>query len=267
MDNKVTRERLNNHLEYDWFKYLLLLAVMIAVVIFAFNIINDDRENETLQVFATCYEYRDSTFGESARSLINRDMDNEGDKGARLRSVAVESQRPDTSEYVTLLQTHGDVTSDLLILGKTYLDSSYKYSMLTWDEYVIERAIPETLRTGENPVITDDDFYWYEASDGQRYRKGLRIDNLQNVSVLFDFTPPEIPEDSILHEDLDSLSDADKDKYLSEKSKFESEFYLVINPTLVNIGEKGGKKSDPADAQTFRLISKLLWRMETGILG
>lgn len=259
MDNKVTKERLNNHLEYDWFKYVLIILVAVVAFIFIFQQINGDRENETLQVFASCYEYRGGDFAVDAREIINADNERDGNGKTAIRSLVVEPQNPQSDEYGTLLQTHGDVTSDILIVGKTYMESLYQYSMLTWDDEVIAAAVPEAMRDAVQ--------YWEVELNGTTYRRGIRVDSLPNIDLLFGFDPGEIPEDSILHESYENLSEDDKARYRIEQAKYETEFYLVINPSLVNIGGRDNKaKGDPDDTQTFQLISKLLWYAYSGNL-
>lgn len=256
MDNKVTKERLNNHLEYDWFKYVLILIVVIAAFIFIFQQINADRENEQLTVFASCYEYTGGDFAEKLNEAVNNDERTT----TYIRSLNIETQNPRSNEYATLLSTHGDITSDVLIVGKSYMKSIYQYSMLTWDDEVIEAAVPEDMRD----VVE----YWEVEINGKTYKRGIRLDNLKNIDKLFNFQPGEYPEGSILHEDYDGLSTEDKAKYDIEMRQYDSAFYLVINPTSYNIGSKHKKgKADKADVQTFTLVSKLLWYAHENVIA
>ena len=265
MDNKVTKERLNNHLEYDWFKYVIIIIVAVALFVFVFKQINSDRENETLQIYASCYEYRGGDFAERARVVINADNEQAENGKTTIRSVGIEAQNPQSEEYGTLLQTHGDVTSDLLIVGKSYM-KNYQYSMLTWDEEVINACTPYKYDENGQKVPAMELTFWEAELNGVSYKRGVRVDNLPNIDLLFGFDPGEIPEDSILNESYENLPEDDKIQYESEQAKYDTEFYLVINPSLVNIGDKG-RKGETSDTQTFQLVSKLLWYAQSGVLA
>ena len=244
MDNKVTKERLNNHLEYDWFKYVIIIIVAVALFVFVFKQINSDRENETLQIYASCYEYRGGDFAERARVVINADNEQAENGKTTIRSVGIEAQNPQSEEYGTLLQTHGDV----------------------WDEEVIDACTPYKYDENGQKVPAMELTFWEAELNGVSYKRGVRVDNLPNIDLLFGFDPGEIPEDSILNESYENLPEDDKIQYESEQAKYDTEFYLVINPSLVNIGDKG-RKGEASDTQTFQLVSKLLWYAQSGVLA
>lgn len=224
MDNKVTKERLNNHLEYDWFKYVLIFLVSIVLFIFVFRQINATRSFEQIQIFASCYEYKSNSFCEDTIAALR----DEGDD--TVFEMSFNPQSPRSSEYVTLLSTHGNVTSDLLIIGKSYAEN-YKGAYVQWTDEIVELCIPEYYR----------DEAQYLEDDGHRY--GLRIDILQNIGDILNFNPGELP---------DPIPEG-------QESQYDTEFYLFINPDSYNIGKyhKKGKAAE-TDLQTFKVIKRLI---------
>lgn len=225
MDNKVTKERLNNHLEYDWFKYVLILIVSIVLFIFVFQQINANRSFEQIQIFASCYEYKINTFGEDTVQALK----DEGDK--TVREITFNNQSPRSNEYVTLLQTQGNITSDLLILGKHYAEV-YKGAYLQWTDEIVDLAVPEYYRPNAQYLVDDN---------GRRY--GLRIDVLKNISDVLGFDPGELP---------DPVPEG-------EEGKYDTEFYLIVNPDSYNIGKFHYKgKAKDANTQAFKVIKRLI---------
>lgn len=225
MDNKITKERLNNHLEYDWFKYVLILIVSIVLFIFVFRQINVNRSFEEIHIFASCYEYKTNTFCADTLQALK-----DGDD-ATVRDLSFNPQNPRGNEYPTLLQTHGDVTSDILILGKTYAEG-YKGVYLQWTDEIVEQCVPEYYR---------DEAVYLKDDNGRIY--GMRIDLLLNIGDVFNFNPGEKP---------DPVPEGDAAQY-------DDEFYLMINPTSYNIGKYQRKgKAKEENVQVFKVIKRLI---------
>lgn len=53
MDNKITKERLNNHLEYDWFKYILFILAAIFLWVFIYSVLDKAKDYQKLDIFVT----------------------------------------------------------------------------------------------------------------------------------------------------------------------------------------------------------------------
>lgn len=238
MDNKITRERISVHFEYDWLKYLLLLIASVFAVYMIFYQINVNREFEKIDVFLTCYG---NNIGSSVIANEYKEyLKDEGD--TTIRSVTIEMHSQLESEYGTLLSSHG-TTADLLVLSKSQMDSgAYAYFVLT-DE-IVDRFIPKDIEveyyiqdSEETPTI-----------NGNRY--GIRIDNLPGIKS-------EKPENAPIIFDPSVLSDEVKgDK------KYDSEFYLVVNPSSVNKGEFNRKEKNKekykGQCQTLQFLTFFL---------
>lgn len=50
MDNKITKERLNNHLEYDWFKYILFILAAIFLWVFIYSVLDKAKDYQKLDI-------------------------------------------------------------------------------------------------------------------------------------------------------------------------------------------------------------------------
>lgn len=234
MDNKVTKERLNNHLEYEWFLYVLILIGSIVVFFFVFQQINANRDFEEINIFATCYEYKSNTFCEDTLAEWN----GKGDK--TVREINIEAQSTQGEQYSTLLSTHGNVTSDILILAKFHAEQS-RGSYLAWDDELIERCIPEYYRD-KAAFLT----YEYTAENGEKktVKCGLRVDTLKNIGDIFGFAPSDEIPDPLPEDDY---------------GKHDTEFYLVINRDSRNIGKYHYKgKAKEENTQVFTLIRHLI---------
>ncbi|HHW89540.1 MAG TPA: hypothetical protein GX745_01370 [Clostridiales bacterium] len=53
MDNEITRERLNNHLEYDWFKYILFILAAVFLWVFIYSMLDKAKDYQKLDIFVT----------------------------------------------------------------------------------------------------------------------------------------------------------------------------------------------------------------------
>ena len=61
MDNKVTKKRISRHLEYDWYKYLIIIVLSIALCGYGFYMLNRTRAYEKLDIFISCYKSNEGT--------------------------------------------------------------------------------------------------------------------------------------------------------------------------------------------------------------
>jgi hypothetical protein len=53
MDNKITGERLNNHLEYDWFKYIIFIIVSIFLWFLVYSMLDKIKDHQRIDFFVT----------------------------------------------------------------------------------------------------------------------------------------------------------------------------------------------------------------------
>lgn len=244
MDNKITKKRINDHLEYDWYKYLIIIIAGIALFVFVFSQINRTRDYEDVNFFISCYDYSENDFSNSAKTDFNKkEYDAKKYGGNYLREISLELQSPLDGNYGTLLQTHGMITSDVLILGKSYLESTdgLGYVQLT-DELLTDYLLPKELN------LNIDDLEYYESkADGKKY--GIKVSGFAEMNG-------EGRKFGMNWREISNLNDKYKDQ--PEDRQPDTEFYLVINPSSVNIGKFGKGKSKDGNAQALYLINRFI---------
>lgn len=235
MDNKVTKKRISVHFEYDWLKYIAILIVSIFVWYFVFMQINVTRDFEKIEVFFSQY----STEGPDLSTDFINEMNAAGDDV--IRDVNVNYQSPKSAEtYGTLFQAN-QLTADIMILPKKYMENFALY----FREWAPD---PEAFVSNEegfaNYLFTPDEgenfsFDWKEwfsdennlyvfnaeGDNAERYSQyngrvcGIRIDNLKGIAM--DNSPFAFDYKKINPEDTES----------------DTEFYLVICSSATNLGK------------------------------
>lgn len=243
MDNKVTKKRFNDQLEYDWFKYVAILLVAVIGCYFIFSQIVSDRDYETIDIFVSTYSSSTNDYEFKTMQAMGSEMDTEKYGGNYIRTISFNPQSPVDSNYATLLSTQGNVSSDFLIVGKAQLynpeseqfDYASGYVELS-DEMMNDYLLPEGLSI--------DDLQY--AVDGNGKRRGVRVDNFERMSG----------SGGIFELDWRKLQGLN-DEYKDRENQPDLEFYLVINPSSVSIG-KFGKKSKDGNAQALFCIKKFI---------
>lgn len=221
LDNKITKKRVLNHLEYDFYKYILILIVSVALFIFAFYMINRTRDTEDVKLFVSGYSKKEYAFDSQALSALKKD----GDR--RILSVKSDFFSVTDGDFLMKFQANGVLQADILIVGETVL-KQFGAGLVNLDDYILSLILPDGFEA---------EFY----SDGGGNRRGLRVDTLKNVSSAYSFIPPVNDEEEAGGED-----DYTRD----------TKFYLVINAKSRNIGSYSEKKS--GGQQTFAVARTFL---------
>ncbi len=243
MDNRVTKRRVAIHFEYDWIKYIAIIIASVFVCYITFSAINATREYERIEVFITSYSQNEYSANENFLTTIKAEGDD------YIREVNIHCYSTLNPEYTTLFQGHGP-SCDILIIPKNMMDSSAgAYKWLT-DEMLADIFTPEE---GEefNVDVSALDYYEYDASvvpngkgeplaNGRKY--GIRVDNLKKMNT-------NNPPYEFNYARLDDKYNPD-----NEEKPLDTEFYLVINPKSIKIGEYGKKSEYHHLTQTFRFI-------------
>ena len=248
MDNKVTKKRINDHLEYDWYKYLIILVLGIVLFYFAFSQINRTRDYEDVNIFVSCYEADDNRFTDRVlEDMTRQNYENARYGEAVLREISFETQDPLGKEYSTLFQTHGMVSSDVLILGESLLESMGAGFLVLTDEILNDYILPGLTADG-NPDgaalgINDLQYHYVKREDGTELRTGIKVSGFSNLPFKTDWRSVE----------------QYKEQYseVEENEQPDDEFYLVINTSSVNIGGFG-KKAKKANRQTFYVVNRFI---------
>ena len=253
MDNKITKQRLSNHLEYDWILYLLIVLVGIFGTYFLFSQINRTREYEQVTLFVTCYSESEHDFvGRTFADMNKSEYKTTGQQlyGANiLRTISVETWDPvGNNEYVTLLQTRGIVMSDLLIVGKSFMNSCAPSFVPLTDELLEDYLLPVDRVTGEKLTINDFEYYTIELPNGESRRYGLKISGFNKMHGA----------GSVFETDWRNIS-AYAERYgdVDEEYRPDDEFYLCLNNQSQNIG-RFGKKAKSRNAQALYVFNRFL---------
>ena len=101
MDNKVTGERIKQHLYYDWYKYVALAIVCIFVFVVAYVWSGNLRSYEELDVMLTCYDFFDSDFEDDAMDYLN-----ENAAGNIVKLISVQHIAPQSNLLAETLSTY-----------------------------------------------------------------------------------------------------------------------------------------------------------------
>jgi hypothetical protein len=111
MDNKITKNRLTQHLKYDWYKYLALVAVVIFLSIFLFDWIATTKAWERLDIFIVSNKFYDDTLKDDVKKFLDDSLENN-----IIREVSVTHISPSSSDYRDVYSTNGGSGSTILIL-------------------------------------------------------------------------------------------------------------------------------------------------------
>ena len=239
MDNKVTKNRISVHFEYDWLKYIAILIASIFVWYFVFMQINMTRDFEKIEVFFSQY----STEGPDLSADFISEMNASGDDV--IREVSVNYQSPRSTEtYGTLFQAN-QMTADIMILPKKYMDTSSLYfrewaaspGEFTSDDSEISNFAKYLFTPDEGENFSFDWKTWFsdennlyvfkaEGDNADRYSQyngrvcGIRIDNLPGIAL----------ENSPFAFDYKKINPETEEEN-------DTEFYLVICSSATNIGK------------------------------
>ena len=258
MDNKITKQRLSNHLEYDWLLYLLIVLVGIFGTYFLFAQINRTRDYEDVTLFVSCYDESTHNFVGQTLAHMNASEYQATQRQLYgdniLRSLTVEAWDPiGNGEYYTLLQTRGTILSDILVVGKSVMPSCIGTFVPLTDELLNDYLLPDEVDVKGNPTgkklkIEDFDYYTVELENGETRRYGLKISSfpqMHGVGHVFEMDWRNIESYAALYGEA------------AEEYQPDDEFYICLNSRSENIG-KFGKKSKDKNAQALYVFNRFL---------
>ena len=253
MDNKITKQRFSNHLEYDWILYLLIVIVGIVGTVLVFTQINRTRDYEDVKLFVSCYAERTHDFVGRTVADMNKSEYQSAERQKYgdniLRSLSIESWDPvGNSEYYTLLQTRGAVLSDILILGKSVMPSCLGTLVPLTDELLNDYLLPDDVLTGNKLTVEDFDYYTLELENGETRRYGLKISDfnkMHGAGAVFEMDWRNVAAYAERYAEAD------------EEYRPDDEFYICLNTQSQNIG-KFGKKAKDKNAQALYVFNRFL---------
>lgn len=221
MDNKITRERVSRHFEYDWLKYVAILVASVFLWVVVFMQINVNRSYEQLSVFVGCYHCDDSSIGDDFLGV------KQSEDGNTLREVTINLYYPTDSETYNNALISYYMTCDVMIVGTADISGSvYNFIELTDD--LIEMCVPESLRDSIEYYTVDDEGSY---NDEGSHKMLIRVDNLLKIKA--DNPHFNFSYGSVFPDDFAEMTEEQQNYYSNEK------WYIGVNVNSDNAGKQG----------------------------
>ncbi len=221
MDNKITRERVSRHFEYDWLKYVAILAASVFLWVMVFVQINVDRSYEQLSIFVGCYNCDDYSIGDD---FLNAKKSEEGNS---LRDVSINIYHPNESDTYSDALISYYMTCDVMIVGTADIVGSV-YNFIELTDELIEICVPESLRDSVEYYTVDDDGDYDQSGS---HKMLIRVDNLLKLDAdnpHFNFSYSDVFPDKFAE-----MTETEQDYYSNEK------WYIGVNVNSDNAGLQG----------------------------
>lgn len=140
MDTTITKKRISNHFEYDWFKYLLFIMAAVFLWLFIYSVIDPVHEHQKLDFFCAVpfSESETKEFAEDFTAFLK----NGGDETITETNFMLHSYSPNDAYTFSML-----------------LNTSYR----TYDLFIAEEAAMRYLVTSGNVVSFDNSYTDYFA--------------------------------------------------------------------------------------------------------
>jgi len=212
MDNKVTKERFNNHLEYDWFKYIAFILVAVFLWIFVYSMLDKLKDYQKLDVFITV-PFNDNQAEKFEADFIKYLSDMGDDTVKSVNFIYHDYSKNDTT-FGQILQT-SFTTYDLVIAdeeamrylaaGERLVGFDYNFEF----EYNIKKSkktvtgsvfngfniTQNQVQTVTEPYLAEEDFSAYYVFDQdqkdkytQDFGEMFEIDDERMQKYILDYT-------------------------------------------------------------------------------
>lgn len=182
MDNKITKERFNNHLEYDWFKYIIFILVAVLIWVFVYSVLDKLKEHQKLDVFITVSFNQEQT--ERFEADFIKYLSDMGDDTIKEVNFYYHDYNKNDTTFSQVLMT-SYTTYDLviadeeamryLVAGERLVSFDYQYDV----QYEVKKSkrafngsvfdgfnvTHDLTRTQINPYLNEEDFSAYYVFD------------------------------------------------------------------------------------------------------
>lgn len=189
MDNKITKERFNNHLEYDWFKYIVFILVAVFLWIFIYSVLDKLKEHQKLDIFITVSFNQEQT--EKFEADFIKYLSYMGDDTIKEVNFYYHDYNKNDTTFSQILMT-SYTTYDLviadeeamryLVAGERLVSFDYQYDA-QYEVKKSKRALQGSVfegfnvtqdltRTQINPYLNKEDFsayYIFDQSQEEKY--------------------------------------------------------------------------------------------------
>lgn len=277
MDNKITADRIKQHIHYDWLIYVVVLLVSVFVFSLAYTWSGNLRSYEELDVMITCYELYDAKFADDALKYLNENAEDN-----IVKSINVQRVSPQANSWAEVLNNYGfgDRTS-FIILPESKVDDWAKTFMCMYNTFaegsvynanVWERIIPDELKE-----------FYKVPSNAQDYFDEIRAINAEIESGIIDEESGKTrikdvyAELNALNENLyfaedysgvqgvfalrvDNLENIASHILFKDEQYEDEKYYMVMHYRNGNIGEYGLKEKTYSHYESFWLIRFMLTR-------
>ncbi|HEY8423214.1 MAG TPA: hypothetical protein VIL23_00420 [Clostridia bacterium] len=191
MDNKITKERLNNHLEYDWFKYLIFILAAVFLWYFVYSMLDRLKDHERIDIFITV-PYSPEKAEEFRLDLLEYFKDL-GD--ATVKDVNFNFNDPNDKSFYAILATSYSVHDIVIAPEEVFrflavsgrlISLDYEYDLNAGERRVQGSVLGGFILTQNGaqtyiePYLNSADFSAYYVFDENQKQKALKeIEDLQ----------------------------------------------------------------------------------------
>ena len=266
MDNKITRDRIKQHMHYDWYKYVVCVLLCVFIFSLAYTWSGNYRAYEELDVFITCYDFYDDDFKSDALKYLNKNCSNNIVKVIGVSSMSAISPSwgealnsmgyNDRTAFMILPESQMDTYAATFLCMYSVTANSGKTDENIWkavipDELKEFYAIPENVgeyidrmakaESDEQLVeikkevnAINENLYFDKGNRGMGVY-GIRVDNLADTTRI-------------------RFKSYDPDRYPDEK------YYLVMHYNNHNSGSYGYTNKIDGHYESFALAKFFLTR-------
>lgn len=266
MDNRITHERIKQHLHYDWFKYVVFVVLCVFVFSLAYTWSGNYRAFEELDIFVTCYSYMDDDFKEDALKYLNKNCSNNvvkvigvshisaisGSWGESLNAMAMN----DRTSFLILPESQMENYASTFLCMYSVSAGSHKVNTEIWNA-----IMPDELK--ENYAVPDNINDYVErmaaASDDAQLQEIKKEANAENENLYFDKGNRGIGVYGIR---VDNLYDVTRIRFKSDRPDLypDEKYYLVMHYNNHNSGSYGYTEKITEHYESFALVKFFLTR-------
>lgn len=259
MDNKITKQRINDHLEYDWFKYLIFIVAAVVLWVSIYSFLDKIKDHQQLDFFVTVNVSDEKTkefeadFIKHLNSLdddlikeINFAYHNYDDKSTIYAIMATSLNTMD------LVIAQEDAFRYLAATGRL-VGFDYNYDFKLGDKK-IKGSVFEgfTVTQGDKtasiaPYLKEEDFSSYFV-----------LDQAQKQKLIEEFNEIEVPDELMNIRYGIELNSLGPNIFFFYDQEKETKYYIGVISTNLSKSVGGGNKG-VFNAESQDIFNKQAW--------
>lgn len=259
MDNKITKERLNNHLEYDWFKYIIFILIAIFLWYFIYSMLDKIKDYQKIDFFVMVGVSNEKT-KEFETDFVNY-LNGLGDDSVKEVNFVYHDYN-DKSSIFAILSTSFN-THDLVIAREDafrYLAATgrlvglnFNYDFKLGNQSIKGSVFEGFTVTADNkttviePYLKENDFTAYFV-----------LDEAQKQEIKKEFEDLEIPDELLNIRYGIELNSLGPNIFFFYDQQQQTKYYIgVIGTNLSN--KVGGGNKGVFNAESQDIFNKQAW--------